>query len=259
MLQRVLGNLTMVDQEQKPLESEPASGPGADSQTASQPNGGMPPPGAPPARAPGEGHRRRRRRRRRRHHFGPDASNAPAPVAAAASQRVLSEIELAARRLGIPRLYPEQERVIEAVLAGRDVLVVLPTGFGKSACYQIPSMILPEAGGADLAAAGAAARPAREAAQAQAFPACGSDGTVRGKPRREALETDRTRRLAAGDDHAGDARLRRGRRRRCASRASVWRRSTKRTASPSGATISAPRTSRSASACASSARRRSWR
>jgi ATP-dependent DNA helicase RecQ len=29
------------------------------------------------------------------------------------------------------------------VLAGRDVLLVLPTGFGKSACYQVPSMLLP--------------------------------------------------------------------------------------------------------------------
>lgn len=50
----------------------------------------------------------------------------------------------AARRLGIRRLYPEQQRIIAACLAGRDVMVILPTGFGKSACYQIPSMLLPK-------------------------------------------------------------------------------------------------------------------
>ena len=49
----------------------------------------------------------------------------------------------AAQRLGIETLHPEQEQVIADVQAGRDVLMVLPTGFGKSACYQIPSMLLP--------------------------------------------------------------------------------------------------------------------
>ena len=49
----------------------------------------------------------------------------------------------AARRLGIEQLRPEQERVIADVTAGRDVLMILPTGFGKSACYQIPSLLLP--------------------------------------------------------------------------------------------------------------------
>src|SRR5690606_8346570 len=34
-----------------------------------------------------------------------------------------------------------QEEAILAVLAGRDVLAVLPTGGGKSLCYQIPALI----------------------------------------------------------------------------------------------------------------------
>jgi ATP-dependent DNA helicase RecQ len=48
----------------------------------------------------------------------------------------------AATRLGIAELCPEQDQAIDALLAKRDVLVVLPTGFGKSACYQIPSLVL---------------------------------------------------------------------------------------------------------------------
>jgi ATP-dependent DNA helicase RecQ len=39
-----------------------------------------------------------------------------------------------------------QGEVIEQVLAGRDALAVLPTGGGKSVCYQIPALLRPGAG-----------------------------------------------------------------------------------------------------------------
>ncbi|MBQ5354729.1 MAG: DEAD/DEAH box helicase, partial [Clostridia bacterium] len=38
---------------------------------------------------------------------------------------------------------PGQEEAVDALLAGRDVLAILPTGGGKSVCYQIPALLLP--------------------------------------------------------------------------------------------------------------------
>jgi ATP-dependent DNA helicase RecQ len=46
-------------------------------------------------------------------------------------------------RFGFPAFRPGQERAVENVLAGRDTLVVLPTGGGKSVCYQVPALLLP--------------------------------------------------------------------------------------------------------------------
>ncbi|MBQ9151881.1 MAG: DNA helicase RecQ [Clostridia bacterium] len=37
---------------------------------------------------------------------------------------------------------PGQEAVIDSLLSGRDVMAVMPTGAGKSACYQIPALML---------------------------------------------------------------------------------------------------------------------
>ncbi len=51
---------------------------------------------------------------------------------------------VARERFGIARLHREQERAILSVLAGRNVLLVLPTGGGKSLCYQLPSLLLPQ-------------------------------------------------------------------------------------------------------------------
>ncbi|MEM1043330.1 MAG: ATP-dependent DNA helicase RecQ [Bacteroidota bacterium] len=41
---------------------------------------------------------------------------------------------------GHPSFRPGQGEVVEAVLAGSDVLAVLPTGGGKSVCYQVPAV-----------------------------------------------------------------------------------------------------------------------
>ena len=52
-----------------------------------------------------------------------------------AARRVLADV------FGFEAFRPGQEAVIEALLAGRNVLTVMPTGSGKSLCFQVPALV----------------------------------------------------------------------------------------------------------------------
>ena len=50
---------------------------------------------------------------------------------------------LLTQKFGFPSFRPGQKELIGSILDGRDVLGVLPTGAGKSLCYELPALMLP--------------------------------------------------------------------------------------------------------------------
>ncbi|HVL36382.1 MAG TPA: RecQ family ATP-dependent DNA helicase [Burkholderiales bacterium] len=79
----------------------------------------------------GEPRRRQRRRRGRRGGRGQRPADPLARVR-----------QVAREKLGVAQLRPEQERALRAILEGREVLTVLPTGYGKSLLYQATALLL---------------------------------------------------------------------------------------------------------------------
>lgn len=62
----------------------------------------------------------------------PSASYAPAAA-----------LDTLKRYFGYSSFRPGQERMVSAILSGCDALGVMPTGAGKSICYQVPALMLP--------------------------------------------------------------------------------------------------------------------
>ena len=54
----------------------------------------------------------------------------------------MDPISVLKKYYGYDQFRPGQREMIEAILAGRDVLGIMPTGGGKSICYQVPALLL---------------------------------------------------------------------------------------------------------------------
>ena len=78
--------------------------------------------------------------------FNPPPPNQPARPAPAQAQHKPVDVsagqlrDLLRSRFGHDSFRPNQEAVCQDVVAGRDVLLVMPTGAGKSLCYQLPGI-----------------------------------------------------------------------------------------------------------------------
>ena len=59
------------------------------------------------------------------------------------SRKIQEARELLRRHWGHDSFRPGQQEAIETILSGRDVLLVMATGGGKSLCYQLPALVLP--------------------------------------------------------------------------------------------------------------------
>ena len=57
----------------------------------------------------------------------------------------MTKLEVLSKYFGHTSYRPAQETIIDALLSGRDVLGVMPTGAGKSICFQVPALMLPGA------------------------------------------------------------------------------------------------------------------
>ena len=55
----------------------------------------------------------------------------------------MEKMEVLRQYFGFSSFREGQRTLIDAVLAGRDVLGVMPTGGGKSLCYELPALLLP--------------------------------------------------------------------------------------------------------------------
>ena len=74
-------------------------------------------------------------------HIGRAASAEPAcPPRAVARARRTRSPTLLHRAFGFSSFRPNQEAVCQAAVDGKDVLLVMPTGSGKSLCYQLPGI-----------------------------------------------------------------------------------------------------------------------
>ena len=55
----------------------------------------------------------------------------------------MTALDILKKYFGYASFREGQENIIHTILEGRDVLAIMPTGAGKSICYQVPALMLP--------------------------------------------------------------------------------------------------------------------
>ena len=57
-------------------------------------------------------------------------------------QKIMDKYDILKQYFGHTEFRQGQEELIDNILNGRDVIGIMPTGAGKSLCYQVPAMLL---------------------------------------------------------------------------------------------------------------------
>lgn len=70
-----------------------------------------------------------------------DSDNASAGTIKAIKRYIMTPSEVLKKYWGYDSFRPMQEDIVRTALEGRDVLAILPTGGGKSVCFQVPAMM----------------------------------------------------------------------------------------------------------------------
>ena len=58
-------------------------------------------------------------------------------------EKIMRKLQLLHEYFGHTSFRDGQQEAVDALLGGKDVLAVMPTGAGKSVCYQLPALMLP--------------------------------------------------------------------------------------------------------------------
>lgn len=136
------------------------------------------------------GHGRKKATRsaaRRRSSRGPSARRRGRSKRKPVARDLRGAETLARERFGIRSLHPLQRSALEAVLAGKDLLAVLPTGYGKSLVYQLAALLTPQPT-VVVSPLIALMTDQEQSLRKRGAPVVRLDGTLRVAERRAALE-----------------------------------------------------------------------